>query len=57
MTKVILLGVEERVVWLPAHDAAAVPKRHQLWAVETMITNWTEVVGCNVKPRVKVDIA
>ena len=34
----------------------ALTKRHQLWAVKTMISTWTEVVGCDVQPRVKVDV-
>ena len=33
----------------------AITKRHQLWAVKTMISTWTDVVGCDVKPRVIVD--
>ena len=57
LKKVMLKGVDEGVVCLPIHDAVAVPKRHQLWAVKTMIDTWTEVVGCDVKPRVKVDKA
>ena len=50
-------GGDEGIVCLPVHDAVAVPKRHQLWAVKTMINTWTEVVGCDVRPRVKVDKA
>ena len=57
LKKVMLKGVDEGIVCLPIHDAVAVPKRHQLWAVKTMIDTWTEVVGCHVKPRVKVDVA
>ena len=53
----MLKGIDESVVCLPIHDAVAVPKRLQLWAVKTMIRTWTEVVGCDVKPRVKVDVA
>ena len=53
----MLKGIDESVVCLPIHDAVAVPKRHQLWAVKTMIRTWTEVVGCDVKSRVKVDVA
>ena len=37
LKKVMLKGVDEGVVCLPVHDAVAVPKRHQLWAVKTMI--------------------
>ena len=57
LKKVMLKGVDEGVVCLPIHDAVAVPKRHQLWAVKTMISTWTDVVGCDVRPRVKVDVA
>ena len=53
----MLKGIDESVVCLPIHDAVAVPKRHQPWAVKTMISTWTEVVGCDVKPRLKVDKA
>ena len=45
LKKLMLKGVDEGVVCLPIHDAVAVPKRHQLWAVKTMISTWTEVVG------------
>ena len=55
LKKVMLQGVDEGIVCLPVHDAIAVPKRHQFWAVKTMMKTWTDVVGCNVKPRVKVD--
>ena len=55
LKKVMLQGVYEGIVCLPVHDAIAVPKRHQFWAVKTMMRTWTDVVGCNVKPRVKVD--
>ena len=57
LKKVMLKGVDEGVVCLPIHDAVAVQRRHEAWAVKTMISTWTEVVGCDVKPRVKVDIA
>jgi hypothetical protein len=55
LKKVMLQGVDEGIVCLPIHDAVAVPKRHQFWAVKTMMKTWTDVVGCDVKPRVKVD--
>jgi len=55
LKKVMLQGVDEGIVCLPIHDAVAVPQRHQLWAVKTMMKTWTDVVGCDVKPRVKVD--
>ncbi|MEE2824332.1 MAG: hypothetical protein VYD91_05685 [Pseudomonadota bacterium] len=55
LKKVMLKGIDEGVVCLPIHDAVAVPKRHQLWAVKTMISTWTDVVGCDVQSRVKVD--
>ena len=57
LKKVMLQGVDEGIVCLPVHDAIAVPKRHQFWAVKTMMKTWTDVVGCDVKPRVKVDVA
>jgi len=57
LKKVMLKGVDEGVVCLPVHDAIAVQRRHESWAVKTMISTWTEVVGCDVKPRVKVDVA
>jgi hypothetical protein len=55
LKKVMLQGVDEGIVCLPIHDAVAVPKRHQFWAVKTMMKTWTDAVGCDVKPRVKVD--
>ena len=55
LKKVMLQGVDEGIVCLPIHDAVAVPKKHQFWAVKTMVRTWTDVVGCDVKPRVKVD--
>ena len=55
LKKVMLQGVDEGIVCLPIHDAVAVPKKHQFWAVNTMVRTWTDVVGCDVKPRVKVD--
>jgi hypothetical protein len=55
LKKVMLQGVDEGIVCLPIHDAVAVPKRHQFWAVKTMMRTWTDAVGCDVKPRVKVD--
>ena len=57
LKKVMLKGVDEGVVCLPVHDAVAVQRRHEAWAVRTMISTWTDVVGCDVQPRVKVDIA
>jgi len=57
LKKVMLQGVDEGIVCLPIHDAIAVPKRHQFWAVKTMMRTWTDAVGCYVKPRVKVDVA
>ena len=57
LKNVMLKGVDESVVCLPVHDAIAVQRRHEAWAVKTMIRTWTEVVGCDVKPRVKVDVA
>ena len=57
LKKVMLKGVDEGVVCLPVHDAVAVQRRHEAWAVKTMIDIWTEVVGCHVKPRVKIDVA
>jgi hypothetical protein len=57
LKKVMLQGVDEGIVCLPVHDAIAVPKRHQFWAVKTMMKTWTDVVGCDVKPRVKVERA
>ena len=55
LKKVMLQGVDAGIVCLPVHDAIAVPQRHQLWAVKAMMDAWTEAVGCNVKPRLKVD--
>ena len=57
LKRVMLKGVDEGVVCLPVHDAIAVQRRHESWAVKTMISTWTEVVGCDVRPRVKVDKA
>ena len=57
LKKVMLQGVDEGIACLPVHDAIAVPKRHQFWAVKTMMKTWTDVVGCDVKPRVKVERA
>ena len=57
LKKVMLKGVDEGVVCLPVHDAIAVQRRHEAWAVRTMISTWAEVVGCDVKPRVKADKA
>ena len=53
----MLQGVDEGIVCLPVHDAVAVPKKHQLWAVKTMMKAWTDAVGCDVRPKVKVDKA
>lgn len=55
LKKVMLQGVDEGIVCLPIHDAVAVPKKHQFWAVKAMMRTWTDAVGCDVKPRVKVD--
>ena len=55
LKKVMLKGVDDGVVCLPVHDAIAVQQKHELWAVKAMTTAWTEAVGCNVKPRLKVD--
>ena len=55
LKKVMLRGVDDGVVCLPVHDAIAVQQKHELWAVKAMTTAWTEAVGCNVKPRLKVD--
>jgi hypothetical protein len=55
LKKVMLQGVDAGIVCLPVHDAIAVPQRHQLWAVKTMMRLWTEAVGCDVKPRFKLD--
>ena len=57
LKKVMLKGVDEGIVCLPVHDAIAVQRRHESWAAKRMIGTWTEVVGCHVKPRVKVDVA
>ena len=53
----MLKGIDESVVCLPIHDAIAIQRKHEAWAVNTMISTWTEVVGCDVKPRFKVDAA
>ena len=42
---------------MPIYDPMVAQRRHEPWAVKTMISTWTEVVGCDVKPRVKVDKA
>ena len=55
LKNVMLQGVDAGIVCLPVHDAVAVPKKHQLWAVKAMMKAWTDAVGCDVKPRVKVD--
>ena len=55
LKKVTLQGVDEGIVCLPIHDAVAVPKKHQAWAIQAMVNAWTDAVGCDVKPRVKVD--
>ena len=57
LKNVMLKGVDESVVCLPVHDAIAVQRRNELWAVRTMISTWTEVVGCDVNPTAKVDKA
>ncbi|MBV27139.1 MAG: hypothetical protein CMQ13_03625, partial [Gammaproteobacteria bacterium] len=57
LKKVMLQGVDEGIVCLPVHDAVAVPQRHQAWAEAAMVHAWTDAVGCDVKPRVKVDVA
>ena len=57
LKKVMFKGVDDGVVCLPVHDAIAIQRRHESWAVKTMISTSTEVVGCDVKPRVKVDKA
>jgi len=55
LKKVMLQGVDEGIVCIPIHDAVAVPKKHQAWAEQAMVNAWTDAVGCNVKPRVKID--
>ncbi len=57
LTKVMLQGVDEGIVCLPVHDAIAVPKQNQLSAVKAMMKAWTDAVGCDLKLRVKVDVA
>ena len=57
LKKVMLQSVDEGIVCLPIHDAVALPQRHQAWAEQAMLNAWTDAVGCNVKPRVKVDMA
>lgn len=57
LKKVMLQGVDEGIVCLPVHDAIAVPKGHQAWAEKAMVDAWTDSVGCDVKPRVKVERA
>ena len=57
LKKVMLQGIDEGIVCLPVHDAVAVPKKHQFWAVKAMMQAWTDAVGCDVKPRVKIDLA
>jgi hypothetical protein len=57
LKKIMLHGVEKDIVCLPVHDAVAVQQRHEQWAVEAMISTWSEVVCSDVKPRVKVDRA
>jgi hypothetical protein len=57
LKKVMLQGVDEGIVCLPIHDAVAVPQRHQAWAEQAMVNAWTDAVGCDVKPRVKVERA
>ena len=57
LKKVMLHGVDEGTVCLPVHDAVAVPKRLQAWAVKAMANAWTDAVGCDVRPRVKIDVA
>ena len=57
MKKVMFHGVDEGIVSLPIHDAVALPQRHQAWAEQAMLNAWTDAVGCDVKPRVKVDKA
>ena len=51
----MLQGVDEGFVCLSIHEAVAVPKRHQFWPLKAMMMTWTDVVSCNVKPRVKVE--
>ena len=53
----MLKGVDEGIVCLPVHDAIAVQRRNEALAVKTMINTWTDVVGCDVKTWVKVDVA
>jgi hypothetical protein len=57
LKKVMQEGMQQGIVCLPTHDAVAVQQRHQFWAMKTMMRLWTEAVGCNVKPRLKVDRA
>ena len=51
----MLKGIDDGIVCLPVDDAVAVQQKHQFWAIKTMMRLWTEAVGCNVKPGLKVD--
>lgn len=55
LKKVMQEGMHQGIVCLPVHDAVAVQQRHQIWAMKTMMRLWTEAVGCDVKPRFKLD--
>ncbi|MDB9756797.1 hypothetical protein OAB62_03860 [Pseudomonadales bacterium] len=57
LKKVMQEGMHQGIVCLPIHYAVAVQQRHQIWAMKTMMRLWTEAVGCDVKPRLKVDRA
>ena len=57
LKKVMLQGVDEGMVGLLVHDAVAVPKKHKFWAKRAIVNAWTDAVGCDVKPQVKVDLA
>jgi hypothetical protein len=57
LKKVMLQGVDEGIVCLPVRDAEALLQKHQAWAEQAMVNTWTDAVGCDAKPRVKVDKA
>ena len=57
LKNVMLHDVDEGIVCLPVHDAVAVPKKLQAWAVKAMVNAWTDAVGCDVRPRVKIGVA
>jgi hypothetical protein len=57
LKKVMQEGMQQGIVCLPIHAAVAIQQRHQFWAMKIMMRLWTEAVGCDVKPRLKVDRA